>query len=147
MWQIILLVFTSLLFISKTSAAATVNHPGDMATDPCEAQRRCSFEEIIVRALDSDNNCVLFRNECLFLNDMCERRETNQPALRKVKRTQCQRNCIEHCMDLYAPVCAEYNGIEYTFPNGCEVSRLACERDISYRITKNGECGNPLSSV
>ncbi|XP_075160268.1 uncharacterized protein LOC142233042 [Haematobia irritans] len=134
-------VLAILLLVSLAgSYAGYAGSTGVAVNDPCRAQRKCDFTENILRALDETNRCVLFRNPCFFLNDMCQRRANNQPALRLVNRTECQQNCIQACTLEYAPICVEHNGVEYTFPNACFMAASQCRDDRIYNFTYDGEC-------
>lgn len=138
-----------LVFVIVVRVSAKSYQSDSQEFDPCSVQRRCSFEEFLVRAVGSDNTCFLFRNNCLFLNDLCERRASNKPGevlfwtsfrellcdcknlpdLKVVDRSECQAKCIEVCSTDYRPVCAEHDGSEHTFRNKCDLNKLACERD------------------
>ncbi|XP_075161310.1 U-Kazal-Dg21.2-like [Haematobia irritans] len=135
-------VLAILLVVSLTGGYASYSgSTGVAVNDPCLAQRNCDFTENILRALDN-NRCVLFRNPCFFLNDMCQRRASNQPALKLVNRTKCQENCIQACTMQYAPICAEHNGEQYTFSNACVMAASQCRDDKIYNFVHDGECGS-----
>uniref|UniRef100_A0A1I8Q7K7 Kazal-like domain-containing protein n=1 Tax=Stomoxys calcitrans TaxID=35570 RepID=A0A1I8Q7K7_STOCA len=128
--------FLLVIFAASVLSASYSSYPSEY--DPCLAQRRCSFEEFIVRAVDNNKQCLLFRNDCLFLNEVCARRANNQPALEKVEPEACR--CTDICPAIHKPVCGEHGGVYTTFPNSCTMNSMACRQNKSLTKVNRAKC-------
>lgn len=46
--------------------------------------------------------------------------------LREITKAECQEMCVDACIAIYRPVCAEYNGVRRTFSNSCALGAHIC---------------------
>ncbi|XP_037807503.1 uncharacterized protein LOC119600970 [Lucilia sericata] len=111
----------------------------------CSIQRKCSTKEDIVWASD-EQQCYLFRNPCIFANEMCLRRAKNKEEYKVVTEDECKKHCHEMCTEEYTPVCGEYDNAYKTFFNECDFYRHSCQKNESYIFLHIGECDQAVAA-